>query len=169
MRRLGATIAAVVLAISVFGVATAHNDKSMKNSFKAHLDGYHEVPAISTTGSGDLRLSLNAAGTQLSFTLSYKNLQGGNAGASHIHIGQPDVNGGVVAFFCGGGGKSACPAGNATVTGTIVAADVLAVPAQGIAAGDFAALLRAMRAGVTYANLHTGTFAGGEIRGAIRK
>jgi hypothetical protein len=27
---------------------------------------------------------------------------------AHIHVGQPDVNGGVTVFFCGGGGRPAC-------------------------------------------------------------
>jgi hypothetical protein len=53
------------------------------------------------------------------------------------------------------------------VTGTIVAADIIAVPAQGIAAGEINELIRAMRAGVTYANVHTSLFGGGEIRGQI--
>jgi hypothetical protein len=77
------------------------------------------------------------------------------------------VSGAVAAFLCGGT-KPACPAAGGTVSGTIVAADVLAIPAQGLAAGDLAGLLKAMRAGVTYANVHTATFGSGEIRGQIR-
>jgi CHRD domain len=73
-----------------------------------------------------------------------------------------------VAFLCGGGGKPACPAAGGTVSGTIVAADVLALPTQGLAAGDLAAFLRAMRAGVTYVNVHSMTFAAGEIRGQLK-
>jgi hypothetical protein len=53
------------------------------------------------------------------------------------------------------------------VTGTIVSSDILAVPAQGIAAGDLASVLKAMRAGLTYANVHTTNFPNGEIRGQI--
>jgi hypothetical protein len=86
---------------------------------------------------------------------------------AHIHFGQRGVAGGVVAFLCGGGNKPACPA-SGTVTGTIVSSDIIAVPAQGIAAGDLASVLKAMRAGLTYANVHTTNFANGEIRGQIR-
>ena len=39
--------------------------------------------------------------------------------------------------------------------------------AQGIAAGELGELSRAMRAGVTYANVHTATYPAGEIRGQI--
>jgi hypothetical protein len=53
------------------------------------------------------------------------------------------------------------------VTGTIAAADVHAIPAQGLSADDFADLLRVIRAGATYANVHTVAFPAGEIRGQI--
>jgi hypothetical protein len=74
----------------------------------------------------------------------------------------------VVAFLCGGGGKPACPgATSGAVTGTIVAADIQALPAQGIASGDFNEVVAAMRAGVTYTNIHNATYGSGEIRGQI--
>jgi len=44
---------------------------------------------------------------------------------------------------------------------------VLALPTQGLDAGDFEAALRAIRSGSTYANAHTARFPGGEIRGQI--
>jgi hypothetical protein len=54
------------------------------------------------------------------------------------------------------------------VTGTVAAADVLAIPTQGLAAGDMAAIVAEMRAGFTYANVHTASSPGGEIRGQLR-
>jgi hypothetical protein len=51
---------------------------------------------------------------------------------------------------------------------TITAADVVGPGGQGIAAGEFAEILNALRAGVAYANVHTAAFGGGEIRGQIR-
>lgn len=165
MRRLVAASTAIALAIGLTGAVAAGD--SNRNSFKANLSGYQEVPAISSTATGKLRLSVNPAGTQISYSLTYSALQGGSALFAHIHFAQTSVNGAVVAFLCGGGGKPACPAGGGTVAGTIVAADVLAVPGQGIAVGDLAAFLRAMRSGVTYANVHSVSFPGGEIRGQI--
>ena len=38
---------------------------------------------------------------------------------------------------------------------------------QGIAAGEFAELVRALRAGAAYANVHTTAHPGGEIRGQV--
>jgi hypothetical protein len=47
---------------------------------------------------------------------------------------------------------------------------VIAIAAQGVAAGEFAEVVDAIRAGVTYANVHTfPIFTGGEIRGQIKK
>jgi len=54
------------------------------------------------------------------------------------------------------------------VTGTITAADILAITAQGLAAEDFAGAVRAIESGNTYVNVHTTLFPGGEIRGQIQ-
>ena len=40
---------------------------------------------------------------------------------------------------------------------------------QGIAAGEFDELVDAIRAGVTYANVHTATFQTGEIRAQLER
>ena len=168
MRRLIAVITAATLVLGVVGVAMANGNGNGKNAFRASLGGYQEVPAISTTGTGSLNLTLNSAGTELAYTLTFSGLSG-NAAAAHIHFAQPGVNGGIVADLCGGT-KPACPAAVAgTVSGVITSANILAsAAAQGITAGEFAEVLKAMRAGVTYANVHTGLFSGGEIRGQIR-
>jgi hypothetical protein len=136
--------------------------------FVAVLSGHNEVPAIHTNGMGKLTLTVNKDNT-ISFELTYANLSS-PAQAAHVHFAQPNVNGGVSFFFCGGA-KPACPAGNtstaATVTGTVAASDVLAVPAQGLPAGDIGAIVSEIRAGFAYANVHTTNFAGGEIRGQL--
>jgi CHRD domain-containing protein len=138
-----------------------------RHFFQTKLIGYDEVPALSSTGHGTFSAEINRTDTQIDFTLTYADLSA-FAAAAHIHIAQPGVAGGVMAFLCGGGGKPACPASPATVTGSIVAADVVGPAAQGIAAGDFAAVLAAMRAGRSYANVHTINFPAGEIRGNMK-
>ena len=47
---------------------------------------------------------------------------------------------------------------------------MLALPGQGFPAGEdgFDALLRALRSGAIYANVHTDRFPPGEIRGQVR-
>lgn len=134
----------------------------------ARLSGYSEVPAISTTGTGDFTAKISRDETEFEFELTYENLEGTLTTAAHIHLGQPNVNGGVSVFFCGGGGRPACPNTSGTVTGTATVADVIGPTGQGIAAGEFAELLRAIRAGATYVNVHTNKHPGGEIRGEVK-
>ena len=91
---------------------------------------------------------------------------------AHIHFAQKSVNGAISVFLCsnlgnGPAGTQACPP-SGTISGTIVAANVTAgAAAQGIAAGELAELLAAIRAGKTYANVHSTKFPGGEIRDQI--
>jgi hypothetical protein len=167
---------ALFVAVTLMCPGNSVTDERNRGNIKARLSGFQEVPAISSAASGEFAGTINEAGDAIEYTLKYSNMSSA-AAAAHIHLGQPGVNGGVIAFLCGGGSKPACPAGNTdtevTVTGTIVAADVIGPTGQGIAAGEFAEALKAIRAGVTYANVHTadtpnGLYPGGEIRGAIR-
>ena len=91
---------------------------------------------------------------------------------AHIHLGQRAQSGGIAVFLCtnlanGPAGTQACPAPPATITGTITPADVIGPAAQGIAAGEFGELTDAIRAGVTYVNVHSSLYPGGEIRAQL--
>ena len=67
-----------------------------------------------------------------------------------------------------GGGKPACPSAPAgEVRGTITAGDGVGPAAQGIAPGEFAELVRALRRDRIYANVHTAAFPGGEVQGQL--
>jgi hypothetical protein len=135
----------------------------------ADLNGYQEVNSISTTGQGSFTASIDDENQVITYELSYSGLEGATTTQAHIHFAQRSVNGAVHAFLCGGGGKPACPSVEGTVTGEITAADVLAsVPDRGIEAGAFEEFVRAIRAGHTYANVHTTKWPGGEIRGQIQ-
>jgi CHRD domain len=161
---LVATIAALV----VIGLAgTATSDRGGRQ-MKADLRGFEEVPAVSSTGTGEFLARIANDESAIEYTLTYQNLEGTTTAAAHIHLGQYSVNGGVSAFLCGGGGKPACPPVSGSVSGTIVAADVIGPAGQGIAAGELDELIAAMRQGVTYANVHTDKHPGGEIRGQIK-
>lgn len=133
------------------------------------LVSLQEVPAIVSSGFGQLQLTINDTTQTITWRLRWSNLSGGSAMASHIHIGQPGVNGGVSAFLCGGSTKPACPQGSSgqILSGTIVPADVIGPASQGVNAGDWAKLVSAIRAGKAYANIHNATYPGGEIRGQI--
>jgi CHRD domain-containing protein len=155
----------VLTALAVVTLLAAASAARAQDTIQAKLHGYFEVPAISTPATGELTGTLGPAA--IDYTLSYSGFPTPVA-AAHIHLGQFSVNGGVSAFLCGGGSKPACPSPSGSISGTIVAADVIGPSGQGIAAGEFDELVAAMRAGVTYANVHTGQYGGGEIRGQVR-
>src|SRR4051812_1104619 len=122
--------------------------------FFAHLSGYSEVPSLNSTGQGDLSLKIKDG--EITFDLTYSGLSGPPSDA-HVHIGQPGVSGGVSFFFCGGGRASSvkppCPAGTSgEVTGTVTAADVIGPTAQGFNPNDLDSVVKAIEAGVSYAN-----------------
>jgi len=131
------------------------------------MNGFNEVTPKLTNATGMFTGTIN--GDHIDFTLTFSNLTG-NPAVAHLHFGQRQVSGGVFLFLCGGGGQPACPAvTSGTITGTAGAANVVAqTPDQGIPAGDFAAALRAIRSGETYANMHTAKFPAGEIRGQVK-
>lgn len=136
--------------------------------FAAALTGYQETPlTLASPASGEFTATLSEDGQSVSFKLSYTGFQT-DVLVAHIHLGAPATTGGVTVFFCGGGGRPACPSPSGTVTGTFTAENVLAIPAQGLAAGDLPKLLEAIGAGATYANVHSRAHLGGEIRGQIK-
>jgi len=172
MRRSRLIAAAAVVGVAGFtGAALAGGNG---RDFQTDLSGYEEVPAVSTAGSGQVDVEVARDDSSLRFTLHYRALES-PVTQSHIHFGQKDVNGGIVIFFCsnlgnGPAGTPPCPqpapGETVTVTGTRTAADMFGgAAAQGIAPGQFSELVRALRAGVTYANVHSIDRSGGEIRG----
>ena len=165
--RLTAGIAAVAV-LGVGAVATAHGGRK---GFSERLSGFEEVPARVSPGSGTFRASVNRGGTEVNYRLSFAGL-GSDVTQAHIHFENATNNGPVVVFLCsnlgtGTPGTPACPATGGTVRGTFTAEDVLPAAGQNLAAGDFASLLRAMRAGATYVNVHTTGVPAGEIRAQL--
>jgi hypothetical protein len=146
-------------------IAQANDDHRPRREFRADMAGPNEVPLSLTAARGELLLTVSEDESSIHFVLSYSGLET-TVMVSHIHVGQPNVNGNVTVFFCGGGGRPACPQ-EGTVEGDITSDNVGAITTQQLDAGDLAALIRAIRAGHTYANLHTMASPGGEIRGQI--
>ena len=174
MMRRFLTVAMAVLA-AVLGLAEL---SAAGDAFGARLRGFEETPVpLATQGQGFFLATPNAAGTQLDYTLVYFGLSSA-VSAAHIHFGPPGIGGGVVLFLCTNGAPPAgvpvppaCPnnPGSNSVSGTLAAANVIAVAGQGIVAGaaGFADVLNAMRGLTAYANVHTATYPGGEVRGVI--
>ena len=152
------------LAVLMMSAFAAHgdNDRREATKFTATLVSTEETPANFEAGTAQFSAEIVAHDTQINFTLTYENTTS-NPLVAHVHFGQRNVAGGVSYFLCGGGGKPACPANTSgTVTGSVVAADVVGPTAQGIAVGNLAGIIAMMRAGLTYANIHTTAHPAGE-------
>jgi hypothetical protein len=157
--------------LGVFGLCLTAASAAPPNqpiNLRTSLNSFEEVPSKLTTGTGTFKATISADRTTITYTLTFSGLSS-DALMSHIHFGQPGVAGGIFIFLCGGGGKPACPAGGGTVTGTVVASDVLAPsPDQGITAGSMDDAIKVILSGNAYVNVHTTRFPSGEIRGQVR-
>jgi len=177
--RITALVAGVALLGMLSTLALVEADKGAK-SLKADLEGFQEPPAISSTGSGEFRAKISHDETSIEFELSYEGLEG-TVQQGHIHLGQRSVNGGISIWLCQTPPAFTDPTGLApicpqegTVSGTLTRFNVIGPIGQGIAGTpsgaspeEFAEVVRAIRAGVTYANVHSTKHPGGEIRGQI--
>jgi hypothetical protein len=179
MKQVSKLSGILAVAIGAMFVSTAIADDD--NTAAARLTGYQETPlTLNSPGSGTFKLRISKDEMSIDFQLTYQNLPAvqtpPQVNQAHIHFGRPALNGGVVLFLCtnlappaGVPTPQPCPDAPATVTGTLTAADVIAVPGQSITAGPvgFADIIKAIRAKATYANVHTPGHPGGEIRGRI--
>jgi hypothetical protein len=170
MRRRGVVLAVVVLggALVVASLAVASGGK--RNLKAGDLTGYEENQDLSSTGTGSFRVTLDDAAQTLEYELTYSGLES-DVTQAHVHFGKRAINGGISFFLCsnlgnGPAGTPACPQ-SGTVTRTVTAAEIVGPTAQGIEVANYPELAAAMRAGATYANVHTVVRPAGEIRAQI--
>jgi len=136
--------------------------------------------AILTDATGTLKLDLDKKADQIAYTLTYTGPFTSDVQQAHIHFGKSRDSGGIVVWLCQTTAKPApasvaaitpfcttTPSPTATVTGTIMAANVLALAGQNVPAGVFDAIADALTSNTAYVNIHTMNFPGGEIRGQI--
>ncbi|HZU88320.1 MAG TPA: CHRD domain-containing protein [Stellaceae bacterium] len=165
-------------ALAIAAVAGAAKDAGAQQ-FLARLSGFSEVGdlnnetgAILTDATATLRLFLDPRAHTAAYRLSYSSGFTSTVTQAHIHFGKNHVPGGILVFLCtnlgnGPAGTPACPAAPATVTGTLTAANILAIPGENVAAGNFGALENALFFNTAYINIHTAQFPLGEVRGQI--
>ena len=166
MSRLGVVLILFVILASPMGAAA--------ETVQTDLTGYEETPlTLSTPASAEFKAKITE-GTRIEYELSYRDTES-TVTQAHIHLGRPAITGGIVLFLCTNLGNApatvptpqACPSAPATITGALTAADVVTQAAQGVAGGEFAEVVRAIRAGATYVNVHTTGRPGGEVRGQL--
>ena len=176
-------IAAAVLAITATGYA--FTDEGGRR-FSEFLNGFNEAAAVvSTTGNGTFKATISRDGTEINYVLTFQELEG-DVTQAHIHIGLPQNSGGVVLWLCDSTTNQSpvattplciqdnpLDARSGKVTGTLTAADVQNLPANGIVGatattpGEWEEVVALIKAGKTYVNVHSTKFAPGEIRSQL--
>jgi hypothetical protein len=142
------------------------------------MTGTQEVPPNTSPAAGTVTLNISDDRTQIDFTLNVSTTLSGNIREAHIHISPPGVNGPIVLDFCTTSLVTppanvplppTCPTPPFTLTGTLTAANLRTItPAiQAVGVNNFADAVTQILNGNAYANVHTTTFTGGEIRGQL--
>ncbi len=181
MKRLTTAATAVFV---VAGTSLALTDEGGRR-IREFLNGFKEATAVvSTTGTGTFRATISNDESEINYVLTFDDLEG-DVRQAHIHIGHPQNQGGIVLWLCDSEANPApsdttppCTmnpliARSGSVTGRLTEADVQSQPLNGIAGptattpGEFAEVIRLVRAGKTYVNVHSSKFTGGEIRSQI--
>ena len=172
MRKFG--VAAFVLFVAL-AAAPGHAQKGV-NVFTATLAGDNEVPLVSSPAQGTFKAEIDETAEEVHYELSYSGFST-EVRQAHIHIAQPFASGGIMVWLCDSTTNPApsgvtvdrCPQGEGSVSGTIHAADAgTGSAAQGVARGEFAEFIAAVRGGNAYANVHSAQSTGGEIRGQLK-
>ena len=149
-------------------------ESALAQDFDIELEGFQEVPAVSTTGEGSFSLP---QAPPFIFELNY-DLEG-EITQAHIHLGQHGMNGGVMIWLCANPlfivnpppATPECFGSNGFISKRLTLFDIIGPEDQGIGPGDLnkgAKTLEAMLAGVAYVNVHSTRFPGGEVRGQFR-
>lgn len=172
-RRLQLVLAIGVMSLlGAVGVAVATGGGT---DIRERLTGYEETPqALSTPANGEFKARLSRFSETLSYRLSYRDFET-DVTQAHIHFGARATSGGISVWLCGNpsatitppAGTPTCPLRAGSVSGVLRPEDVVGPGGQGIAPGEWDELVDAIRAGVTYANVHSVARGPGEIRAQL--
>jgi len=155
MRKIFATVAVLFTVVVYAGMANADE------LFKATLTGDQEVPPVATDTTGKAFFMLNKEETEIEIQLHVND--GVRITQSHIHCAPAGVNGSVVVFLAGLHGAGLDIDGKWVSNATIKTTSIV----NTACGATVSALAASMRAGNTYANVHSVAHPGGEVRGQI--
>ena len=134
-----------IVSLTLFSACSKKEDTppaSTTTNFTATINGAQQVPAVTSTATGEFLGAYDSGTKQLTYTVTYRGL---TPTIAHIHIGAPGVKG-VVAI----------PFANLTspITGTVT-----------LSLSQADNLLN----NSMYVNMHSNAYPDGEIRGNISK
>jgi hypothetical protein len=165
-----ASSALMMIAVLVLPSSVAN---AIPITFTATLSGANEVPPVPSPGTGETTVTLDAEAHTLQINVTFSGLTS-NTVAAHIHCCAPvGTNVGVATTI------PAFPGFPLGVTSGTYSSEVFDLtqpliynPAfvtlqGGTIAGAEAALIAGIQGGLTYLNIHTANFPGGEIRGQL--
>jgi hypothetical protein len=147
------------LALSLFAFACSDSTAPKLETFTATLTGAGEVPPKTTGATGTATVVVNTNNT-LDVTIVSAGAFTSAITGGHIHAPatMTATTGIVLPFF-----SALTPTSSTLFAGTKAAADLTGV----LAGAPMDSLVKLMRAGLTYVNVHTTVNGGGEIRGQL--
>jgi hypothetical protein len=157
MRRFSPMFA-VLLLVSAIACTKGSDDQTI---FQATLSGGNEVPARGTSAAG--AVGVNVEGQTVHYTIETNAIT--SVTGAHIHSGAAGVNGPIRISLYPGPGVNFATTATGSINGILIEGSFTANQVSGV---TFEELLAQMQAGTAYANVHTSTFPGGEIRGQMR-
>jgi hypothetical protein len=162
MRRRITGLATLAILVAVTAAPAAADTHFPQATFDTELSGDNEVPAVASDGSGYASVTLSEDESSIDYRLYVRDLD--EVVQAHIHVGAPGENGPVAAFLFGPADPPVASDG-LLAEGTITEADL--IPTPGTFDGTMAQFVELIRSGDTYVNVHTTTYAAGEIRGQL--
>ncbi len=149
----------LIIFLLVVGLATY--SFAAEKVFKAMLSGSESVPAVETMAKGDATFTLSKDGKALSYYVTVSDLE--NFTAAHIHLGKKGENGPPVALITNE--KKTGKFSGTLAEGTITEKELMG-SLMGKSVKD---LVKQIKRGHAYLNVHTDKYPNGEIRGQIKK
>ena len=138
-----------------------------KQLFLAQISGTQEPgPLSSSQASGSGSFLLNADQTQLSFNISYKNIEGATITGTHFHNEAFGVNGPIVRGLTPSE-QNGLTVPNGTLSGVWTSSDPVGIGGIPTSGPLTAALVNELLANRIYFNIHSTLFPSGEIRGQL--
>ena len=152
---------ALSLLVVFVAVLTAATELAWEKGFSAKLTGRQEVPSVKTKATGKVLFKLSRDKKELHYKLMVRNIV--DANAAHIHKGKKGESGPPLVNLFTGPKKEGKFSGK-LAEGMITEKD-LSGDLQGKSVED---LVKLMKSGDTYVNVHTDAHPDGEIRGQLR-